>query len=95
MKVYHGYIKVKLFGNTSIMLTHVLVSYNLDCGNPTPTHGLALVPEGTAYGVTAFVTCDEGFTLVGSGYISCGDDGSWSSNTTCIIKGTTLHIHVY
>ncbi|XP_053398307.1 CUB and sushi domain-containing protein 1-like [Mercenaria mercenaria] len=57
-----------------------------ECDDPSPDNGVALTPEGTQFGDTAFVTCNEGFTLEGSGFISCGYNGSWSSYPTCTIK---------
>ena len=37
----------------------------------------------------AFVpaTCNAGYELRGSSYVSCYLNGSWSGNTVCVIKG--------
>ena len=72
------------------------VSYS-DCGDPAPTHGSAVTPEGTTLGEMAFISCEDGYTLVGVSPITCQDDLQWSSSPACVLKGTindTLKMYI-
>ncbi|XP_053398440.1 sushi, von Willebrand factor type A, EGF and pentraxin domain-containing protein 1-like [Mercenaria mercenaria] len=55
-----------------------------DCGDPTPVNGSASFPDGTTYGETAFISCDEGYVLQGEEHITCEDGPTWSVNSTCL-----------
>lgn len=48
------------------------------------TNGQVNTPEGTTYGSTGFVICDEGFTLFGESLVSCRDGPFWSYVPECI-----------
>lgn len=59
------------------------------CVNPTPDNGSALYPHGLIYNELAFISCDEGYILVGDAVISCMSSGSWSSDVFCL-KGAVF-----
>ena len=61
----------------------------LDCGDPSPTNGIAILPTGSTYGEVAFIKCNDSFVLQGLEHLTCEDGGTWSSNPTCI-KGILL-----
>jgi hypothetical protein len=42
------------------------LSLYADCGIPSLENGEALTPEGTQFGDSAIITCNEGFTVEGS-----------------------------
>lgn len=54
-----------------------------ECEDPSPVNGNALYPNGKTFGEVAFVSCDNGYGLVGNMYVSCLAGRVWSSNTTC------------
>lgn len=66
----------------------------LDCGDPSPTNGIADTTPDTSYDATADITCDSGYTLIGSSTLRCTDIG-WNVTTTCEIKGTPCVIIYY
>lgn len=58
-----------------------------DCGDPSPVNGISDIPKGTTFGEVAILSCDAGYTLTGSKFITCDETGSWSDYPTCEIKG--------
>lgn len=73
----------------SPLFTEVYVdfSFTAECDDPTPANGSAAIPNGHQYGATAYISCDDGFDLVGDPYITCLNGSIWSSYPTCI-RGT-------
>ena len=66
------------------------MSYLLvDCGpSYSIDNGHADFSEGeTAYESEIPVLCDSGYELHGDNYTVCKEDGYWSNNTECTIKG--------
>lgn len=61
-----------------------------DCGKLSPTGGTASTPKGTTYGEVAIVSCEAGYTLNGTAFITCQSNGTWSDMPTCDIKGNYL-----
>lgn len=61
-----------------------------DCTTLSITSGSVEAPKGTTYGEVAIASCDEGYSLQGTAFITCNDDGTWSSSPTCLIKGTCV-----
>ncbi|XP_053398308.1 CUB and sushi domain-containing protein 3-like [Mercenaria mercenaria] len=59
-------------------------SFRLVCEDPTPNNGSAYTPDGTTYGETAFISCDDGYILQGEEHITCEDGATWSVNSTCL-----------
>ena len=55
-----------------------------DCGNPSPANGQANTPDGTTYGSAATITCDSGYVLNGSSYLTCRNGSNWSDTPTCV-----------
>ena len=60
-----------------------------DCGTTyNLTHGQVTITDGQArFNQSVPVDCDEGYEIHGEHYITCLADGTWSKNTTCVIKG--------
>lgn len=58
-----------------------------DCGDPSPVNGTSNIPTGTTFGDAAILSCDTGYTLIGSTFISCEETGNWSDYPTCEIIG--------
>ena len=44
-------------------------------------------------GDTCTYTCDDGYMLDGDMTVTCGDDGSWSDDTTCKLIRTYCSLH--
>lgn len=57
---------------------------SVDCQDPSPQNGSAVLPSGLGYGQLAFITCDEGFILSGEEIISCQAAGVWSADPVCL-----------
>jgi hypothetical protein len=67
----------------------------LDCGSPPTQGGTASTPKGTTYGEVAIISCNDGYTLNGTSFITCEANGNWSTLPKCIIKGKYNEINVY
>ena len=61
----------------------------LGCGGVTISNGQVTFTDGnTQYNAVASVTCNDGYSLGGSGVITCLDSGVWDiSQAACSIKG--------
>ena len=88
------YAFVPCFNFRRILHTYFSIRI-VDCGDPpTPAHGkVTLTNHGaTSYGSTATQACNPGFDLIGTAYISCKADKSWSAPpVTCSIIGMYLN----
>ena len=60
-----------------------------DCGDPTPTSGMANSSTYT-FGSVIEITCNAGYVIVGTSTIECQADGTWSGSPTCDPSGITL-----
>lgn len=58
----------------------------VDCGNPAPENGKALLPSGTLLNATAAVSCNTGYEIKGDNMITCLDTG-WSDSPLCELLG--------
>lgn len=56
------------------------------------TDGQVGMPSGRTYGSTALVSCNAGYTLAGSNFVTCLSNGSWSDQPTCLIVGTYVFL---
>jgi len=57
-----------------------------DCGELQVPHG-SLNGTSTTCGTTSVLTCDPCYDMEGNGLASCGQDGIWTFNTRCTVKG--------
>lgn len=57
-----------------------------DCGDPSPTNGIANTPAGTTFDETATISCNPGYDVSGSSTLICLDSG-WNDTATCTIQG--------
>jgi len=51
----------------------------VSCPEPRINNSLVLAPKGFVYGFRIFISCEEGFELIGSSEASCRSDGRWST----------------
>ncbi|XP_060568314.1 CUB and sushi domain-containing protein 1-like [Ruditapes philippinarum] len=77
----------QLNGDSIIICDNGTWSYNTscdirDCGDPTPTSGFSN-HTSTTYQSTADITCDTGYDLQGSSFITCQSNGAWSETPFC------------
>ena len=51
----------------------------------------------TTCGTTRLLTCDPCYDMYGNGIAMCGEDGTWSFESNCAIKGIIAHqiIHIW
>ena len=65
------------------------IFYIIDCGSKfNIEHGYVdFTGRRTDYKASVPVDCDVGYDIRGSHYTVCQSDGSWSRNTTCLVKG--------
>ena len=51
----------------------------------------------TLCGTTRLLTCDPCYDMYGNGIAMCGEDGTWSFESNCTIKGIKAHqiIHIW
>jgi len=55
-----------------------------------------MVPNGslngtlTTCGTTRLMTCDPCYDMEGNGLASCGQDGNWTFNSRCTVKGVVV-----
>lgn len=63
-----------------------MILYHPDCGSLKPTYGV-LNNTNTTYGTIVSVICNPGYEIEGAQVLTCTNDGTWSENTTCTIKG--------
>jgi hypothetical protein len=57
-----------------------------DCGLLSVPNGEVNASSGTTVGSSAFVTCNEGYTLDGSPIVVCTLEG-WNSSVSCQKQG--------
>ncbi|XP_053390249.1 sushi, von Willebrand factor type A, EGF and pentraxin domain-containing protein 1-like, partial [Mercenaria mercenaria] len=83
----------KITGNPSIVCqangtwSDRPVCHQVDCGIPTFYSEIIVQKfEGTTYNMSLVLDCSEGFTLIGNAYITCKDDGNWTTQPTCDIN---------
>ena len=95
---FNTYLSVSL---RTVVLLHTSVHNHVavllaetDCGDPAPDNGSSNTPKGTTYGETAIISCDEGYVLSGSAFITCEESGNWSDVATCQIKGDFIVFYV-
>ena len=55
----------------------------VDCGNISNSPYETLNYTSTVLGSRAYLTCGDGFQLIGRSYIECGTDGKWNQTGTC------------
>lgn len=65
-----------------------------DCGIPNIKNGKTQTLDGTTFGKTGAISCDNGYTLSGDRTVRCEASGSWSASSTCLPKGN-YHILEY
>ena len=88
-----GRISEATLGAHAILLVFVMrriiLSYNSDCGNKyVPNHGhVDYAGKPTTYGQTLPVICEDGYQIHGKPQVTCMSDGTWSSDSSCTIKG--------
>ena len=86
--LYHAHVSLETLAEIYKAL-HFIVS---DCTTPTITNGeTAETPKGTTYNEIAIMTCEEGYTLNGNAFVTCQDDGNWTTLPTCDIKSEWFH----
>ena len=68
---------------------HSLLLVLTDCGNEFSLDNgqVDFTGKQTTYGETVLVTCNVGYSIHGTGHITCQADGSWGGNGECLIKG--------
>lgn len=64
----------------------------LECGDPTPRHGFRNTYE-TVVGTVVFVSCNEGYNLLGDAILTCQSDKSWTDIPTCEIIGNCCSLY--
>lgn len=64
-----------------------------DCGEPLLNNGYGVTMNGTLFGATAELMCDEGYNSTGEPLWTCTHNG-WDGNFTCYIIGNNLIIDV-
>ncbi|XP_053387663.1 sushi, von Willebrand factor type A, EGF and pentraxin domain-containing protein 1-like [Mercenaria mercenaria] len=55
----------------------------IDCGTPNLTHGSIIGLLNTSYDNLLSVSCNEGYSLIGTNTITCGEDGKWKNVPSC------------
>lgn len=100
----YGFQRIRIYSCVHWILSHyvvmceciILVSATYvsctDCGNVTLLNGTVTTPEGTLYGATAYVSCDDGYVLTGDALLSCLPGPVWSDVPECIRGNFRIYI---
>ena len=66
-----------------------------DCGSTfNLTHGrVDFSGRTTTYNQIVPLTCDEGYQIKGSHYLTCLEDGAWSTDSSCVKMGEYTYVH--
>lgn len=76
-----------------VINTLVLSMSNLDCYTPVVVNAeTPETPKGTNYGQLAILTCEAGYTMTGNSFVTCQDDGTWSTLPSCDIIGNVYSL---
>lgn len=62
----------------------------IDCGTAVISHGGIKDYTNARYGSTFSVTCDTGYSLIGSDIVQCGIDGKWTDLPLCKLHACGL-----
>ena len=96
---YLQYILQKLvWGSSNISLPEVsYINLIVDCGDKLSVANGQVEFKGknTFVSHKVPVKCNEGYKIQGDKEITCLPTGSWSTGTSCVIKGTVLRVKVF
>lgn len=65
------------------------IIYLSDCGQLSVANAVVDSPDGTLYGVSASISCNEGYNINGPSVLYCTEHG-WDNTTTCEIQGKSF-----
>ena len=98
LKIYSVATKYFLCCTDAYIVSNLIIFcflYYSDCGNVTAIANAVIdfADVETTFGRTISVTCKTGYEIMGTGFIECQRDGSWSVTTTCETLGLKILYH--